>query len=322
MRSAAISASNSSSTMKKRALRATDSALRPNRDELLTLHPVLGGIETHPGLDDVVWARPSIGQLGALVPSFRASAWRTPPSPPQQSFRHTQHGGVLGFHRPQMGLVGMVQIVRLVRASCPVATRRLPSSLRQARGWKIEGGRRDEKPDYSPTPEWVGMMTQKQNAKQRAKRRYYLKRRAAMTPKQLDAERAHQREYECKRWARMTPEERAAKRAHQREYYRKWWASMTPKERAVKRAHRREYLRKRRANMPSKALAAHRKYQREYQRKRRAIRTRKQLDPERHFSDGGKTRVPIPVASSRRACKLECSRMRTRFAPSWLRVRA
>jgi hypothetical protein len=91
--------------------------------------------------------------------------------------------------------------------------------------------------------------------RQKAKRReYYRKRRANMTPGQLDAKKGYQREYARKRRASMTPEQLAAYNAHQREHQRKRRASMTPEELDAQKARQRNYERKWRATRTSSQL--------------------------------------------------------------------
>ena len=58
------------------------------------------------------------------------------------------------------------------------------------------------------------VMTREQKAQ------YYLKRRAALKPEQLDAERARQREYARKRVEAMTPEQLDVERARRHAYRR------------------------------------------------------------------------------------------------------
>jgi hypothetical protein len=106
-------------------------------------------------------------------------------------------------------------------------------------------------------------MTPKQKAR---RREYYRKRRATMTPEQLDVERAYQRGYARRRVATMTPEQLDAEKARRREYNRKRRASMTHEQRNA----RRESDRKRRATMTPEQRDARREYEREYARKRRA----------------------------------------------------
>src|SRR5262245_3516334 len=77
---------------------------------------------------------------------------------------------------------------------------------------------------------------------QKARRHeYYCKRRANLTPEQLDAERAYQREYARKRRATMTPERIEAHKAYQRDHQREQRASMTPEELKAQNVRRRDY---------------------------------------------------------------------------------
>ena len=85
---------------------------------------------------------------------------------------------------------------------------------------------------------------------QKAKRHeHYLKRRATLTPEQLDAERAHQREYARERRATMTPKEVDIYNMRQRERYRKRRANVSPEELDAEKIYQREHKRKRRAIM-------------------------------------------------------------------------